>query len=31
VQALRFTFRAGPGEVGVGNAALLRTGSAKKD
>jgi hypothetical protein len=30
VQALRFTFRAGPGEVGVGNAALLRAGSGQQ-
>jgi hypothetical protein len=29
VQAVRFTFRAGPGEVGVGNAALLRTDAGK--
>lgn len=29
VQAVRFTFRAGPGEVGVGNAALLRTDARK--
>jgi hypothetical protein len=29
VQAVRFTFRAGPGEVGVGNAALLRAAAGK--
>jgi hypothetical protein len=29
VQAVRFTFRAGPGEVGVGNASLLRADVTK--